>query len=75
MELTPLDSSYLVAAGHDGKDLVIRFKGGKTFAYDSAPPELLDLLVQAESPGSVFHREIKGKFPYRPYQPTEETSE
>lgn len=59
--LTPVKSSNLAAAGHDGEALYVQFRSGKTYRLAGADASHLNALIGAESPGRYFHRNLKGK--------------
>lgn len=73
MERTPVTSSQLVGIGYDPstQTLELEFPKGKTqpqgsvYQYTNVPQETWDALRAAESKGSYFIRNIKGKFDYR----------
>lgn len=64
MRLEPVQSSNIVAVGHDAETskLFVQFKSGGTYQYDNVPPEAHAAFVGAESVGKHFHAEIKGKY-------------
>lgn len=62
-EMISLNSSNLVGCRYDDGELVIDFQGGDQYAYSGVPPSVYDSLVSASSPGSFFHRQIKGQYP------------
>ena len=61
---THLTSSNLDVAGYRQGRLFIRFKSGCTYSYDRVPFECYQGLVDADSCGQFFHREIRGKYQY-----------
>lgn len=68
MELKPIKSSNLEAIGHDEEknELHVEFHGGSVYAYDGVSKELYDKLMNAESKGAFFHKEIrKGGYKFR----------
>jgi len=62
--LENLNSSVLASASYDEKLqlLTIAFKSGKTYDFFDVPPEIWNGFKEAESKGSFFSRNIKGKF-------------
>ena len=64
--MTPLKSSNLQAAEYDGpsRTLTIQFVDGNTYSYTGVPEATAVGLFGADSPGSYFHRAIKGVFPH-----------
>lgn len=72
MERIPVTSSQLASIGYDPstQTLEVEFSAGKrspasVYQYDNVPPETWDALRSAESHGSYFIRNIKGRFNYR----------
>ena len=61
---THLISSNLDVAGYRHGRLLIRFKSGCTYSYDRVPFECFRGLIDADSSGQFFHREIRGKYRY-----------
>ena len=75
MKLTPVKSSQIEAVGHNPEinTLRIQFKSrdpkkpGSTYDYANVTPEQHKAMVEAESVGSHFYKNIKphaAKFPY-----------
>lgn len=64
MKLTPVKSSNIEGAHFDPatRTLTIKFKSGGTYHHSACTQELYDGLCGAESPGSYYHKTIKGKF-------------
>ncbi len=62
--LTTVKSSHIDAIGHHRGDLIIRFVGGKRFAYKDVPKDLHDEMLKSDSVGRFFRSEIRGKFPH-----------
>jgi hypothetical protein len=67
----PLNKSETIAiVGYD-KDteaMEVQFvtkKGVLSYVYSSVPKLVAEALVKAESPGTYFHRYIKGLYPYQ----------
>jgi hypothetical protein len=57
-------SSNIEEIGHEGKTLTVKFTNGGTYEYDGVPADMLHKILTAESPGTFFHQNIKGKFPH-----------
>lgn len=57
-------SGHVAAASYDdvGQVLTIEFSDGGRYGYANAPRSLYDGLVESVSPGSYFHRQIKGRY-------------
>lgn len=66
MELKPLASSNLAAAGYDAEaqTLTIEFHNGETYDYFNVPQGVYAGLMGAGSAGQYFARQIKGRFSY-----------
>lgn len=61
--MTPLSSSAIAAAGHDGQNLYIQFTSGpKIYTYPGAPFSLFVGLINSDSPGTFYHQYIHGRF-------------
>lgn len=45
-------------------ELVVQFKNGKNYCYQSVPKEVWEELLQAESIGSFLAKNIKGKYQF-----------
>jgi hypothetical protein len=71
MELIPLDSSNLAAAGYDPATQVLRvqFKNGSIYDYSQVPPDIANGLFSADSAGQYLHQRIKGKYQHTLIQP------
>ena len=62
IDMRPLKSSNLGAAGADGDDLVIEFRNGSVYRYPGAGG-LLASLVAAPSAGKFFAETIRNAYP------------
>jgi hypothetical protein len=62
--LEPVVSSNLAAYGYDGPKqiLAVEFKGGDIFHYAGVPLEVALAFLQAESKGSFYAQQIRGKY-------------
>lgn len=67
MEMTPLNSSMLTAAGYDPetRELTVEFKNGSRYLYEEVSPDIFHDFLEAESQGGFFSRRIKGIYPSR----------
>jgi hypothetical protein len=66
MDRTPLDSSMLKSAAHDGDStLEVEFHGGGLYRYTGVPRDLYNALRAAKSAGQFFGRHIRGKYPHQ----------
>jgi KTSC domain len=55
-------SSHIKATKYDSGQMSIRFADGAEYTYENVPRQMHDALISSDSPGSFFHRHIKGKF-------------
>lgn len=63
--LTEVQSSNIHSMGHDGHTLWVRFKSGALYSYPDVPAETYHDGLQAESIGSWFRDNIRGKHEHR----------
>lgn len=66
MKREPVQSSNLVSVGFDASSsiLEIEFKDGRIYQYFDVPEQVFRDLTSAPSPGSFFHQNVRGQFPY-----------
>lgn len=64
VEMLPLQSSNIDAAGHDPvrNELFVRFTNGETWRYDGCPAAVFGEFITAESKGKYFAASIKPNF-------------
>lgn len=64
MEMKPVKSSNVKAAGYDAEAqaLHIQFGNGATYRYSGVPKDVYDDLCQCESIGRFVANNLKGKF-------------
>lgn len=68
MHMRPVKSSQLHAVGYDPatRTMRVQFKEGTApgpqYDYANVPPELHAELATAASPGTHFHKHVRGKF-------------
>lgn len=64
VEMTPLHSSHVVAAGfdRDSGTLVVEFKGGKHYSWAGVTEDEFDKLVESESPGKYLRYELQARY-------------
>ena len=62
MELRPVDSALLEAAGYDAamQELEVIFASGKTYRYIGVPRSVYTELLAAESKGQFMHARVMG---------------
>ena len=65
--LVSVESSSIAAVGYDAarRELTVRFVGGGVYVYSGVPARTHRELVEAESIGGYFNREIRNAYPYR----------
>lgn len=63
--LHPLKSSNIEAAGHEGTDLFIRFKGGAVYHYEGVSKAVYDNMLKSPSIGSFVATQVRGKYTHR----------
>ena len=49
----------------DAQKLIVEFKGGRKYEYNTVPPLVAASLRRAKSQGQYFHKEIAKKYPYK----------
>jgi hypothetical protein len=59
-----VSSSNIEQVGYRRGSLFIRFNSGATYSYDQVPFEIFQHLIDAESAGKTFHKEVRGKYKY-----------
>lgn len=64
MEMQPLNSSNIAAAGYDAdtQTMRIEFKSGSTYSYASVPLEVFEGLITSPSAGGYFFRNVRDRF-------------
>lgn len=62
--MIPVSSSSIAAIGHDPKTsaLHVQFKNGGVWSYAGVPAALHAEMLKAQSVGSHFHQNVRGKF-------------
>ena len=67
MEMKPVDSSNVVAVGHDAKKnrLRVEFRDGSTYEYYEVPTAVAEDVITAPSVGGFFTRCIRGVYPHQ----------
>jgi hypothetical protein len=65
--LVPLESSLLAWVRYDSvrSRLLIQFRDGERYLYFQLPPVCYQQLLQADSKGAYFNRNIRNRFPYQ----------
>ena len=67
MERVPLSSATLASAGYDLDrcQLELEFHSGKRYLYFQVPRHCYEELLQAESKGGYFNRNIRNRFAFQ----------
>lgn len=68
-DMTPVDSSNLFRIGYDGvmQELYVEFQDNRTYVYSAVPESTFQELMNADSKGSYFNREIRPNYECRPF--------
>ena len=66
MNREPVVSSNLVSVGYDPNSytLEIEFMDGRIYQYFDVPEQVYDELLNANSAGQYFHRQVRGVYNY-----------
>ena len=59
IERIPVESSNIESIGYSGYILEVEFQGGSVYRYPEVPIEVYKELMEADSHGSYFHRNVK----------------
>lgn len=62
MWLNAVKSSNIKAIGWEDNVLVIEFNNSTKYSYDDVSKEEYDNFINADSIGSYYHKNIKGKY-------------
>lgn len=62
IDFTPIQSSNISGAYHDGEDLIIRFVKGPAYVYRNVPVSVFHELLEAGSAGRFFASNIKPNY-------------
>lgn len=64
LPMIPVQSTLAAAIGYDPDHqlLQVEFQNGSTYQYENVNPETWDGLLETESTGRFFNREIKGNY-------------
>jgi hypothetical protein len=73
MEMVEVKSSNIKAIGYDGTTLRIEFKGGGFYDYQDVPEVVFESLMESDSKGGFFHKEIKDNYKFNKVE--EDTTE
>lgn len=70
IELKPVRSSNISAVGHDpvSSTLAVKFTSGKVYHYHDVPADVHAGLLEAESIGSHFAKNIRPNFSFTPQE-------
>lgn len=61
---THVVSSTIERIGYQDGTLYVQFKSGVAYSYEGTPYDIYQMLEKAESVGSTFHRQVKGRYRY-----------
>lgn len=66
IEMNPVESSNIQAVGYDQDKevLVIDFNSGTTYEYKNVPFDIFQGLMDADSVGSYFHKNVRTTYEY-----------
>jgi len=62
IEMIPVDSSFIVAVGYDGRNLYVEIEGRGTYTHYNVPYDEFVGLLNADSVGTYYNRYIRGKY-------------
>ena len=67
MERTPVTSAHMVSVGYDpgARKLHVEFHNGQVYEYSGVPEVFHKTLMNADSQGEFFHRNVKPHFKAR----------
>ena len=67
MRRQPLRSTVLTAAGYDPAtaELELEFVSGDVYRYYAVPRSVFTALIEDESPGAYFNKNISDRYPTR----------
>lgn len=63
MEMIKVESSNVIAVGHDGKDLYVEYPAG-VYKYNDVPVTIYEKLLKAPSKGRFMNEEIRNNYEY-----------
>ena len=63
MEMQAVKSDAVTHVGHDGKDLHVTYKGGKTYVHANVPAAKYQALLAAPSKGTYLSKHISKQHP------------
>lgn len=61
INMTPVESSNVVAIGYDDNTLYVKYSSGM-YKYDNVPKEVAEKLFNADSKGRFMNDYIKGSY-------------
>ncbi len=62
MQMIPVQSSNIKAAGHEGSTLRIQYGNGTEYDFKGVSAEVFNRFMESDSKGRFFHKNIRGKF-------------
>jgi hypothetical protein len=63
-DMVLVESSTIESVGYDAGDLIVRFKGGRTYRYKSVPSDIHEQFMAAPSKGQFLNAIIKHTYQY-----------
>ena len=68
MDYQTVESSNILALGHEGSTLAVQFTNGTEYHYSGVSKEVFDQIVSAASVGRTFNQLIKSQPDDYPYE-------
>jgi hypothetical protein len=66
MQLTVVESTLLAGVAYDDSEVLrLEFRSGAIYCYFGVPSRIWRQLMIAESKGTYFNRNIRGRFPFQ----------
>jgi hypothetical protein len=67
MPRTPVRSSVIASVGYDAEtaELEVEFRSGDVYRYFAVPPSVFRALLDADSPGAYFNKNVSDHYPTR----------
>lgn len=63
MKMTAVKSEAMTHIGHDGKDLHVTYRGGKTYVHPNVPAHKFESLMAAKSKGTFMRDNVRAQHP------------
>lgn len=65
VNMVNVESSNIIAIGHDGKDLYVEYNSGHTYQYADVPKYVYEALMAAPSKGSYMNENVKYSYTFK----------